>query len=140
MSVYESVWCLWCVLLVYMTLYECVCGMSVTWQEGVQLWSLWVSGAGLQPPLVQSMDLLPLGLKSFQGTLISPHLKPPPSPFAISVLVKSLLVISVDLDVEVEAMECFLDNANGCISGCSKHLACGSLFLHLRRSHAYHLK
>ena len=101
----------------------CVCGMSVTWQEGVQLWSLWVSGAGLQPPLAQSMDLLPLGLKSFQGTLISPHLKPPPSLFAISVLVKSLLVISVDLDVKVEAMECFLDNANGCISGCSKHLA-----------------
>ena len=63
-----------------------------------------VHGAGLQPPLVQSMDLLPLGLQSFQGTLISPHLKPPSSLFPISVLVKSLLVFSVNPDVEVEAL------------------------------------
>ena len=103
-------------------MYECVWHRRVTWQEGIQLGSLWVSAAGLQPPFVLSFDLLPLGLQSFQGTLISPQFKPPPSLFTISELVKSFLVLSVNLDVKVEDTECFLDDTDGRISGCPKHL------------------
>ena len=112
----------YCVRVLCAHVQMCVWHGHVTWQEGTQLGSLWVSGAGLQPPLVLSIDLLPLGIQSFQGTLISPQFKPPPSLFAISELVKSFLVLSVDLDVKAEDMECFLDDIDGRISGCSKHL------------------
>ena len=80
------------------------------------------NGAGLQPPLVLRGDLLPFQLESFQGTFIPPDLKPPSNLLAVSVLVKTLLVLSEDLDVKVEFSQSFFDETGCHVPGCSKHL------------------
>ena len=78
--------------------------------------------AGLQPPLVLRGDILPFRLECFQGTFIPPDLKPPSNLLAVSVLVKTLLVLSEDLDVKVECTHSFFDETGSHVPGCSKHL------------------